>query len=1239
MKKLLGKLALCFLLLICSWNNAKGDQLTNPCVLLGALTTPAQDTQFFTVDLKGGITSLLGDALHDTDVAGVAVHPVTGILYALIASHQRSKEFILVTVDRSTGAVSQTGSTGLKKVGGLAIRPTDGTLWTWIRGVGPAIIDTATGAAQVMGNSNAVVTDIAWQPNGTFLMAAGGRVLWKWNPADDSLTKRSKLPLVAQAMTMRADGRLLFPAPRPDSGLSLDDPPGHDRGFILQTVDPGTGLIDATLSVPPIPIDTVPEISAAVVESLTWPISCGNPSPGGPADLITEVSVDPSTICPGESVHIKVETNHPEGGTNPVDVTVGGLPGASMWLQFIGEAGSRPVSILASTAEGYYDSENISVEVDSCEPPDVPLPVLRIRQDPYRADLVDLEVQNADIAAPPGSEFFWEFGDGTTAEGTVPFVRHSYSAAIPKNLEFVIFDAAVTVQLPDDSLQRTEKTVSIWNQYAADKKRGLIRPLINPGAIPATASQNLPSPRSITPASETYTITNIEDSPITITGRQTEYQYCDPDHAPVFSSWESLDILLAPGESVTQSVNLPTDEEICGVGVHLMGEADILHKVATDIYFQTRRNEYMAYRVSDAATLAALNAAASLGGDADRVSEENLFQLSRELRIPHPEGGAFVAPPTFEPDPYIGTECQPGDAPHYEGISCQATEEWSTAPPHIHNALKGDVLISTECGFVGDLLRAVNPPQFYSHSGIMTSNYYDLAHSTASSDRYTDYPQGGGDLTDGIQEDVLKYGWPGVIQQTVQQAFSSQDLTDPNGNSFELQGFSQNPVQCPSDTVITYPQVVRPPAGLAESVRPMLGEAAEIAKNTQHGNYRLYAYTDTAVVTVNDNNYWHDGPATMCSGFVWRSLRAAGVLFEGPALEPGDVLDGAEPPVNDWDGLYGYTEEERLDAGNFIYNSIYDQVYAQAGWFGNALTDAADDLANQFANCFASDWCAPEAKDSDQWSDPGLGQAVSPQNILFWDSPETGGAFGYHEPMAYRNGDNVRVYRWARSPGAGDLRGIVTREAVAVENATVILEVPIPDNPGLFRETSSEEDGTFSFLGVPAGQYTIRAQKPDDYLGNPVILEGTETAVVPFEAEGYVALELGLPVAFRRLTFQGDYKIVDHENVGDNEVDEGSFFTACNVDPYLRTDSFEWISPCVGDEVVAKYVGECKLLDDDRTVQWSGQIKLYEQTDCDPTDLDGVYAWFDFVTAEDQTEHYVGTAHNDDPYEPSWDWA
>ena len=64
-------------------------------------------------------------------------------------------------------------------------------------------------------------------------------------------------------------------------------------------------------------------------------------------------------------------------------------------------------------------------------------------------------------------------------------------------------------------------------------------------------------------------------------------------------------------------------------------------------------------------------------------------------------------------------------------------------PGRFMNARKGDVVLSpTGDTLIGNLLREVDPPQMHAHSGIMTRNYDQITHSTASEDRLLDYPNG-----------------------------------------------------------------------------------------------------------------------------------------------------------------------------------------------------------------------------------------------------------------------------------------------------------------------------------------------------------------------------------------------------------------------------------------------------------------------------------------------------------------
>ena len=66
-----------------------------------------------------------------------------------------------------------------------------------------------------------------------------------------------------------------------------------------------------------------------------------------------------------------------------------------------------------------------------------------------------------------------------------------------------------------------------------------------------------------------------------------------------------------------------------------------------------------------------------------------------------------------------GDRCSPPNAVA-GGLVCARTNEIEVFEGYIANAKKGDVVLSADCGgMIGGLLRRVQPPQRFSHSGIM----------------------------------------------------------------------------------------------------------------------------------------------------------------------------------------------------------------------------------------------------------------------------------------------------------------------------------------------------------------------------------------------------------------------------------------------------------------------------------------------------------------------------------------
>src|SRR5262249_7745272 len=152
------------------------------------------------------------------------------------------------------------------------------------------------------------------------------------------------------------------------------------------------------------------------------------------------------------------------------------------------------------------------------------------------------------------------------------------------------------------------------------------------------------------------------------------------------------------------------------------------------------------------------------------------------------------------------------------------------------NARKGDVVLSPGGpSIIGQLLRQVTPPQRYSHSGIMTRNYDQITHCTGNEDRIMDYPVGSvlgkPAPSDGHRPDVVKYVWPGVITQNIEQALHGEDMADPEkpDKHYSISGFSREDVGSYIGGVweIIHPLVIKPdPLEETLEIRKKLHEAA-----------------------------------------------------------------------------------------------------------------------------------------------------------------------------------------------------------------------------------------------------------------------------------------------------------------------------------------------------------------------------------------------------------------------------
>ncbi len=455
--------------------------------------------------------------------------------------------------------------------------------------------------------------------------------------------------------------------------------------------------------------------------------------------------------------------------------------------------------------------------------------------------------------------------------------------------------------------------------------------------------------------------------------------------------------------------------------------------------------------------------------------------------------------------PKEGDECDPDHLPDNvpAGFACQMTTEkrWVAVPGRFVNARKGDIILSQggPGGTIGGLLRQVHPPQKYSHSGIMTRNFDQVTHSTASEDWLLDHPVGSIAVldkpapTDGLDPKALKYLWPGVITQSVEASVEGEELRDPEGRPRMIRGFSamREEGEFSGAWEVVLPVVVKPdPALESAAVRATLKRVANYAA-TQPGrsHYRFYCYTDPTIgltTTAPPDAGWAAGTyPSVCSSFIWMCLKKNNITLEGPGtvttpadLEAKDVADkvGAEVAANTRDGLYLYRADERRTAAEWLNGKLQDDVWTrleeEAGIGAGVVdlfSDICEDVANQVLNSFASDWSDKAAKDSDRWRTTGDANAVSPDNIFNWDSPAKGGVYGFaeelrYEPPQYRE---VTLWRWRKVQKFGTLAGKVTYNGAGVEGATVELY----DG----KTAATNAAGRFTLHAVPVGDYELKA--------------------------------------------------------------------------------------------------------------------------------------------------------------------
>jgi hypothetical protein len=244
-----------------------------------------------------------------------------------------------------------------------------------------------------------------------------------------------------------------------------------------------------------------------------------------------------------------------------------------------------------------------------------------------------------------------------------------------------------------------------------------------------------------------------------------------------------------------------------------------------------------------------------------------------------PLGGVFNIP-DWRALALIGKSCDCGGCcqplcPPNPTVTCQVVSvTQGMNPSYIANGRKGDLVLcpADGAGPVGGLLGALDPSQVYSHMGIMVADKFLVRHCTASEDRLKAYPNGYlfglHDFpapVNGFEPDKVKYGWPGTITQSVDEAWhatspenfpsnyafpSAQYSDGPNASdpTWTISALSFDPVY--SQDGVRRPALIVSPCQGAEmaqpELRPMLHRVADEAMAIR-GHYRYYSYIDSTI--------------------------------------------------------------------------------------------------------------------------------------------------------------------------------------------------------------------------------------------------------------------------------------------------------------------------------------------------------------------------------------------------------
>ncbi|MDM8569337.1 hypothetical protein QUF50_07500, partial [Thiotrichales bacterium HSG1] len=154
----------------------------------------------------------LGKSFNGFDLEGLAIHPVTKIIYTTSGDDVDLGKFpgYLYVIDAKTGEITlPIGSTGFDEVASIIFAP-NGTLYGWAKDEGLITIDIRTGKGTLVLPSDRQVEDLALSKE-IILYGAENTNLLKYQPTTNSLEVQcDNLPGETESLEMLTDNMLLL---------------------------------------------------------------------------------------------------------------------------------------------------------------------------------------------------------------------------------------------------------------------------------------------------------------------------------------------------------------------------------------------------------------------------------------------------------------------------------------------------------------------------------------------------------------------------------------------------------------------------------------------------------------------------------------------------------------------------------------------------------------------------------------------------------------------------------------------------------------------------------------------------------------------------------------------------------------------------------------------------------------------------------------------------------------------